>query len=347
MSETRSLLMIVDYKQDFYSSRRLPHVSMDLDRLRHEFSAANVRVDQVGFADLDFRTANYCGRPVVYQSSEDYNLHYKSYVEDMIYGLQLAGALLVPRFECLRAHHNKVFLEVLRDLLPIPALKTVHGRTFGTLEELVQRLDSLEYPCVVKPSAGATSTGVSLAQNREQVVRAARRVSRTFSLVDGSKEIVKSLIRSYHKRRSHHRRKFVVQSFIRGMEGDYKVLIYGGKYYVLSRRNRPNDFRASGSGRFEFRRELPEGLLDACENIFLASDVPFLSIDVGVVEGRFYPVEWQYLSFGNYTLEQSPFWFERSDSGWRCVEGSSVLEHEFARAVVGYLERVLGSAWKN
>ncbi|MFN7965641.1 MAG: hypothetical protein U0V87_08135 [Acidobacteriota bacterium] len=341
----RSVLMLVDYKGDFYSSRRLPYVSMDIPRLREEFRRLDVELDIRSFTDLEFRDSSLTGRPVLYQSSEDHHLHYKSFIEDMVLGLTLANAFVIPKYEYLRAHHNKVFLEVLRDLLPIPELKTISGRTFGTLEEFRSRAASLKYPVVIKPSAGATSSGVTLATDRTTAVAAARRISRTFYPVDGAKEIVKSLIRSYHKRRSHHRHKFVAQEFVAGLKGDFKVLVYGEKYFVLSRRNRDNDFRASGSGKFQFNKELPEGLLDTCRRIYVALDVPFLSIDIAGSAGHFAAFEWQFLSFGNYTLEQSPFHFTHDRGAWSCVDGRVVLEAEFATSVTSYVERKLGVRW--
>ena len=58
-------------------------------------------------------------------------------------------------------------------------------------------------------------------------------------------------------RESWNRGKIVVQEFIPGLKNDYKVLIFGSKYYVLYRRVREGDFRASGQGLLEYRRELP------------------------------------------------------------------------------------------
>ena len=51
--------------------------------------------------------------------------------------------------------------------------------------------------------------------------------------------------KKYH-RASVHNRKFIVQNYIDGLSGDYKVLKYGSKFYSLYRKNRDNDFRASG-----------------------------------------------------------------------------------------------------
>ena len=42
----------------------------------------------------------------------------------------------------------------------------------------------------------------------------------------------------------------IIQTFIPGLQGDYKVLFFGDKYYMMYRKNREHDFRASGSGNF-------------------------------------------------------------------------------------------------
>jgi hypothetical protein len=64
----------------------------------------------IRYAEIDFRDMNFKDQYVLYQSSEDRGLYYKSYIEDMLLGMQLQGAILIPGFHAFRAHHNKVFM---------------------------------------------------------------------------------------------------------------------------------------------------------------------------------------------------------------------------------------------
>ena len=77
------------------------------------------------FFEIDFRKESYKNKWVIYQSSEDPELHYKDYIEDVLLTLKIQGAKLIPNFDYFRAHHNKVFMEFLRDVLPINEIKNI------------------------------------------------------------------------------------------------------------------------------------------------------------------------------------------------------------------------------
>jgi hypothetical protein len=74
---------------------------------------------------------------------------------------------------------------------------------------------------------------------------------------------------------------------IPGLENDWKILCFGDKFFVLRRANRDNDFRASGSGKFVFRRDLPKGMLEFALKVYLHLEVPNLSVDIAF-NGEFY-----------------------------------------------------------
>jgi len=117
---------------------------------------------------------------VLYQSSEDPDLRYKDYVEDVLLGLGLAGALLVPSYVHFRAHHNKVFMEILRDTSGFEAIQSIQSRVYGTCEELKAQTNSVVYPAVIKPGAGSRSYGVQLCVDQDSLLRVARLISRSF-----------------------------------------------------------------------------------------------------------------------------------------------------------------------
>jgi len=91
---------------------------------------------------------------VLYQTSEDRHLSYKSYIEDILLGMVIQGAKLVPSFRLFRAHHNKVFMVILRDLSPNGKIKNIRSKTFGVLEDFLNYAPAT--PFVIKPSEGAT-----------------------------------------------------------------------------------------------------------------------------------------------------------------------------------------------
>ena len=145
-------------------------------------------------------------------------------------------------------------------------------------------------------------------------------------------------------RESRYRRKFIVQTFIEGLSNDWKVLVYGNRYYALCRSTRKNDFRASGSGMLEYREDIPEPVLDFAGKIYQYLDVPNASLDIAFDGEKVYLIEFQCISFGTHTLDTSPFYFQRDESGWKCVHGESEMEQVYVESVARYLYRVRQSS---
>lgn len=342
MSATpEKIIMLVDYRGHFWSSVRKKDIGMDLEALEAAFVELGVTVEFLCFPEVDLRRRSFVGLPVLYQSSEDRGSLYKGYIEDIVLGLTLQGAVPVPRFECLRAHHNKVFMEILRDVSGEPRLQGVRSRTFGTLEDYERYHDKTDATQVIKSAEGSTSTGVALLDGVGARRRLPRKLSRSYHLIHAAKNRAKLHLRPWYAAKSNHRRKFIVQDFVPGLSGDFKVLVYWDRTYVLQRSNRKNDFRASGSGLFEYRRDLPDGLLDFVRAVFRGFEVPCISIDLAWTGSEFIPLEFQFVFFGSYTLERSPFYFVEAESGdgWTVVEEPSQLEEVFARSVVEFLQR--------
>ncbi len=322
-------------------SVRHKDASMDIEALRDYFNDEGWELNIKKYPEIDFRNENYQGKIILYQSSEDRDLFYKSYIEDVLLGLELQGAILVPKFHYFRAHHNKVFMEILRDLNNLEEIHNVRSKSYGTYEEFAQELSLFPSELVLKPSEGCGSSGVRLLKDESSKRRYARRVSRSLHPIDALKNIIKYYVWHPYFKKSNNRRKFTIQNHIPDLQNDYKILIYGDKYYVLLRHNRKNDFRASGSGLFEYNENLPEGLLDFAELVFNSFETPYLSIDVGFNGHEFFLIEFQCLQFGNYTLEKSPFYFAREGEKWIKIQEESILEKEFARSVVRYVNKFI------
>lgn len=333
------IYLLTDYRDHFYSSVRYSHASMKLDMLSQYFDELGYSVNIRQFTQIDLRSENFNEAIILYQSTEDRNLEYHDYIEDVLLALKLQGARLVPEFHYFRSHHNKVFMEILRDIHNDPLVKNIRTRTYGTLEEYVKEGVDDDELVVLKPAQGAKSSGVQLLKNRSDRLKHAKKISRTFNIVDIAKEFVKSLIRPYHIKRSHHRRKFLAQTLVPGLSEDYKIVVYGSRYYVLKRSVRAGDFRASGSGLFDWIESPPPGLLDYAKKVFEGFNVPFISIDVGSDGNQFYLFEFQFIHFGNTTVEKSSYYFAMKDGQWKLIKDTPNLEKTFAESVHLYLEQ--------
>lgn len=333
------MLILLDYRLGFYSSTRSRGASFDVSRLRVRFEQMGYTVFVKQFSELNLRNTNYKGTLVLYQSSEDQGLSYKDYIEDVLLGLTLQEALLIPDLPYFRAHHNKVFMEILRDVHGNTECQRLASQTFGTYEEYQRLFVPENFPVVLKPSAGSKSRDVAIAHNKKEADRYARSLSATPSFFNFMLSCRNLFDRRGFSPISNNRSKFTIQPFIPNLLGDYKILVYGDKYFVVFRENRPNDFRASGSGRLSFPKDVPREVLTFAKQIFENFDVPFVSLDIGYDGKTCYLFEFQFVLFGQYTVEHSAWYFFWNETEWSRADKRSVVEDEFALAIHMHVQK--------
>jgi hypothetical protein len=163
------VLMLIDYREQFYSSQRASTIGMDLNIIKNTFNKLGVTLNILSFSEVDFKQ-NYEDTYLVYQSSEDKGLLYKSFIADAILGLEERGAKLIPSYSLFHAHHNKSYQEILRQSMHIDGLVQTYSKSFGCLEEF-KKFDksNIEYPLVLKSSEGCRSKSVSLVNNQNEL----------------------------------------------------------------------------------------------------------------------------------------------------------------------------------
>ncbi|MCX5070027.1 hypothetical protein OOJ91_29695 [Micromonospora lupini] len=337
------ILVLTDYRGTFYSTARTQHglCTMDVGKIAAQLTRAGLDPEVIRFADLDL-TGDVRGVPVLYTSSEDRGLHYKSWIEDLVLALETAGARVIPGYRYLRAHHNKVMMEALRARLFPPDARLLDTRTFGTYEELAATELDGPWPKVLKSAYGAGSQFVARAADRRELLRTARTLSDTSDRGEAVREHCRRLLRRDHHPRSLHRQKFLVQALVPGLTGDFKVLRMGARYYTLYRRNRPGDFRASGSGDVDFQDLAGvdrDALLDYAERVSDTLGTPLTSLDIGHDGERFHLLEFQCLHFGTVTAEKSTGYHMRVGDTWQHVEEECDIEAVFCEAIVGHLRQ--------
>jgi glutathione synthase/RimK-type ligase-like ATP-grasp enzyme len=338
------LIILTDSDSRFLVSIEDQHnyTSMDVDKIRRYFETKKVDVDIKKFYELDL-TQNYSGVFILYQTSETPGGFYKKYIEDIIFFLEKQGAIVLPKFEYLKAHHDKVYMEMMRTGFSDSSLKTIKSRCFGSWID-AQNYEP-EFPVVVKWASGAGSAGVFLLRNKYDYNKCLKLKGQ---LIYSSyvKNVIKKVKKYISPSESGYlknitpvfSKSLVVQTFIEGLNGDFKVLIFGNKYYTLYRRNRDNDFRASGSGKlYEVAENEHEGLLNYARKITYEIDFPILGIDIGYDGAKYHLIEFQMIHIGPYTLQASKFWHEFHDGKWIRFDGNSDLEEEFSRSIYEFL----------
>jgi len=341
-----NIIILTDYKNHFGSKWKATPYRSGFDKayLTRLFKEAGYDVKFIPMSRIDFLNSSWKGKIVLYTSSEEYGLHYKNFIEDVVYGLKEAGARLIPDASFLRANNNKVFMEILRQTKLPRNLQTITSQFFGTYDELDQALKAQEisFPCVIKKAVGAMSRGVFLARNENELRQQIKKISHKVPLKVKLKERGRKYKHKGYKPESNYQGKFIIQPFIPGLKNDWKVLIYGEKYFVLKRNIRENDFRASGSG-FKYssgsQADFPINELKLIRNFYWKLNVPNLSVDFGYDGKKGYIFEFQAIYFGTSTHYKSKDYYEYIDGSWHLKENDMDQEQVYVHSIVQYLNR--------
>lgn len=345
MNENR-LIMFVDDNENFLIQINKKHKyhSMDVEKLIKEFKKRGYEVEKRYFSEFD-PNGNYKNIPVLYHITEDAFVLYKSYVEDIINFLEKKGALVLPNCDYARAHHNKVYMEMLRSEFNDDDLKSIKTYFFGNAEEAICAAERMQYPVVIKPASSAGSWGVSLAYDKDEYIDKVKNICKgTFyrNSKDWLKIKIKKILFATNIRKcsiDKYFGKLIVQNFVPNLDGDYKVLYFAGKYYTLKRLNMDNDFRASGSGKlFLVPDEEVIGLLNFAKKIVKQIDFSMIGMDIGFDGNKYHLLEYQMVHMGPYTLTFSEYYHVENEGEWEKIMGKSDLEEEFARSIDVYIK---------
>lgn len=339
----KKVYILYDYRKCFGSKYdSVPYRSgLDKDLLAKEFKRVGYDVINKPISDISQISIDL-NAFYIYTSSEDNKEYYKQFIEDAVFYLENVGANVIPRFELLKAHNNKVFMELLRYKYGYLWKDNLKSLVYGSREEVLNNINQIVFPVVVKKAAGAMSRGVFLAHNENELRLHLKKVSKTnrFFSFWNFKEILRQKIHIGYKRESKYRSKFILQPYIVNLKNDWKILLYGDILFVLSRGVKKNDFRASGSHHKYFagsKAVVPEGLFDFAYKIKTGLKVPHLSLDV-VYDGKsFHLVEFQAVYFGTSTINMSDVYYKKDGAKWHPVKIDMSLEELYVYGIHHYL----------
>ena len=321
------------------------HSGMDKEKLTSYFKKHGYTTIFMSPSEVDFRNKIFKNSIVLYTTTEDNKEYYKRYIEDIVLGLEAIGANVLPSFIHLKSHHNKVFMEILRDVQDYEPLNNIKTQKFGTLEEFQKYFKKTEDNVVVKMASGASSLGVFLGKGYNDILAKAKKASKTFHLKEEIKEVLRKLRHKDYIPVSSHRNKFITQNFIPNLSNDWKVLIYLDKYYIFERPVREKDFRASGSGKEKYlfgeKANIPDGIFDYAKSIYDKLNAPMLSIDIAYANNQFYTLEFQFTGFGTSGQQLSKNYFFFQNEKWQPVYEKLDLEQVYADSVIGFKKKLL------
>ncbi len=339
----KSLIVLMDYKAKFGSKHfDIPYRSgMDKDKLSTYFNELDFRLEYMYLNEINLSKDTYTGKNIIYTSSEDIGYKYKSYIEDVIFALELSGANVIPSYKHLRANNNKVFMELMREFEGLT--NNISARVFGSMKDLLMHLDTIIYPIVFKTSEGASGTGVSLIKTEKELITKIKQINQRDYNKD-LRDYGRSLKHKGYIRESLYRQKFILQEFIPNLQNDWKIYIFGEKLYVFKRPLlKGRGIKASGGGYdnyfYGLEAEAPDGLFDFAQEIYTKMNVPHISIDIVFDGTEFYLIEFQSLYFGTAGIPYSEGYFMLKNEGWDFIANKLEIEKVYADSIIQYLEK--------
>ncbi len=320
------LLLLTDYR-GLIPQRIMAWDGLDLDVIRKLTQSSGVQVLPVGAHEFDFQLLQGRSRVgVLYASSQE--PRYKQYLQGIVAELAEGGAVLYPGLAHLLAHEDKAYqAHRIRRL----GLEAPRSWVFGSREHAVAFLKTATYPMVGKTADGWGSTGVRLLQNEREAERFVQRQMVHRSFDKGRPRWKRALQRVVKPARS--LGLVILQELVVGLEGDWKILIWGDAACGMFRCNRAKDFRASGGGKLK-EIEIPRGVLDFAYRTREALGLPWASFDIGFRDGRCYLLEYQAIHFGLSIRERARSYYVKGQDGWREVQGKLPLEEKVAELIL-------------
>lgn len=340
----RKIILLVDYKDRFGLKHfDIPYRSgMNKQILKQYFQDNDYDVSFLKFNEIDF-SSDYKDQLVLYTSSEDIGYHYKNYIEDIVYGLELAGAIVIPGYKYLHANNNKVFMEILRNQSSLNEIKNIASYHFGSLVEIKTKLDTLKYPLVFKLAEGASGSNVKLVKSKKDLIKTVKKYCRTRYLQEDLWDLGRSGKHKGYIKESLYRQKFILQEFIPNLVNDWKIYVFYDKYYIFYRPVfEHREFKASGGGYdnyfYGINAQAPEGIFDYAELIYNKLGVPNVSLDIAFDGKFFYLIEFQSVYFGTAGILYSNEYFIKNKGEWIYEQNEKDIEKVYVHSITEYVK---------
>jgi len=248
--------------------------------------------------------------------SQSWDVSYRKKIESVALALDAMGVTLIPSLQSVLSYENKALSAEIAQAYKLPGPQT---RYIVSRDEARRITEQWGFPFVAKTVSGFASRGVQLIRN-EREWNACVRLNVATS---GSPE------KSFPG--------IVVQEFIHGLVGDWKVIVMGDVVATLWRGIRPGDFRASGSGRFEFKKA-PDHVLDFALDVRRLLRVPWASLDIADNGTECAIIEHQIVHFGTTTADKALEHYRASEGGWISTPGPIPMEKEMVKSVLSMID---------
>jgi glutathione synthase/RimK-type ligase-like ATP-grasp enzyme len=330
----------------FFGQTRKPWVSMNVDKIINVIKNNDFPVEKYTFHEIVNGKKTIENGIVFYTFSQ--KLNSRNYIKDVVRFLDSNNNILIPSYDLLLCHENKGYQELFKKRLNLDSLKYFY---FSNINELSGY--EINFPIVLK--SVDTSNGkfvfkinneVELKQKIEQLVR-----QNFFTKMDLIRRKYFRKNKSYEYYPKYSNRKdylqyrdyilkehnFILQEFIPGLKCDYRVLVVSDKFYVMKRLTREGDFRASGTKIQEYDIAVEDNLLNYAKEISAKFDTPFISLDIGLYENKYYLFEYQALHFGINVVVKTRGYYQLKNGNWKFIESDPLIEEVIGNGLVDYI----------
>ncbi len=277
---------------DAIASKRREGMALEAEILRFDEATWQTRAEQ---CDVILWNPGYMGPRIA------------SLFKERIYFLQEhLGKLVVPNFQTIWHYESKISQSFLFAKYGIPTPRTFVTSSYAAARDELTRS---EFPLVFKQSHGASSRNVRLVRTRSSALKLVSRIfcqqlwdeakrSASSPFVAAVADMPHSWFWAKIMQRLLGRERFGLaywQEFIPGNDADLRVTVFGDRYAAgFWRRNRPHDFRASGSGRIDYDRPIPESAIRLCVRINKQLGFDSMAYDLLLHNGSFVITEMSY-----------------------------------------------------
>ncbi len=257
-----------------------------------------------------------------------------SHFKEKIYVLDcLLKKLVVPNYSTIWHFESKIAQSYLFAIHNLPTPRTVATFSHQDAEE---QLRAASMPLVFKRSSGAASKYVELVRSTGRGLRSCARAfcgqlyretrarcgSRAKAMLGSlCKPWFWSFIRHYLADREPDGCLYW-QEYLPGNDADLRITVIGDRYaYGFWRRNREGDFRASGSGRIDFQRAIPEGPLRYCLEVNRRLEFDSMAYDILFKDGTFVISEISYAYLDSVPYKAAGHYELRADGRLDFIPG--------------------------
>lgn len=313
--------------------------SLNIDVLTEHLNSNGYEVFALTFHDFLKNIDNIdCNEYIFLYASSQYE-EYKGYIEDILLYIIKSGGKIIPDFQLFRSHENKAFQELYKTMKKIPSPKY---NIIGTFEEGIEILKETSFPIIAKTINGFGSKGVIQINNSKEGRKFLNKNLQSGINFNSNGLRILGRRLKYKKQYPKKSGRVIFQEKINGVDHDWKILVFGNRCFCLKRSVRKNDFRASGSGIFNFDAVPVNQLLNFALNVKRKLDTPWVSLDIIEKNNRYYLIEYQSVHFGLSTLINNNYYYEYNESNkkWQRLEKDKDSEYYFASALKSYLSRM-------